>query len=115
MKTNFLWQGAIVSLVVLSGCEGSDMDKEGVPKIDLHGRAVLVRVKTLTPIGSPTIFQDREKRVVTVRGKDMDLGEFINTYCPGKAVNPTCSRAIKIADIDGLRMRDGKLRLPPGL
>lgn len=119
MRTNLLWPSAIACLMVLTGCGESDIDKDGVPKIDLHGRAVVVKVKALTPIGSPTIYQDREKRVVTVQGKDMDLYEFINTYCPGKMATPTCSRAIHIAEIDSLGMGvrgDGKLRpLPPGL
>lgn len=47
----------------------------------------------------------------------MGLREFVNTYCAGKSMtNSTCSRAAKIADLDGLRLHDGKLRpLPAGL
>jgi len=92
------------------------MDKDGVPKIDVHGRAVVERVQAIT-IGKSNVYEDREKRVVTVRGKDMGLPEFINTYCPGKEMtNPTCSRAIQIAHVDRSGSTDGKLRkLPPGL
>lgn len=110
MKTIKLWVGMLFFGLMVAGCAESDMDKDGVPKIDLHGRIEVQKVKFLDS------YQDQEYRVVTVRGKDMNLTEFVNTYCLGKELsNPTCARAAKIKNSDQRGSSDGKLRLAPGL
>lgn len=117
MKAIVSYLSAIACLLPLVAVAEAGMDQDGVPKIDLHGRTVVLKVPALTPIGQPAEFENVEKRVVTVSGKDMSLREFFNTYCHGKAMtNSTCSRAAKISDLDGLKRRDGKLPpLPAGL
>lgn len=102
---------------ILSGCleSNSDSDKDGVPKVDLHGHAIVKREKMVS-VGAP-VYQDREYRMVTVKGKDMSLEEFINTYCLGKEMtNETCVRAGRIKEFDRFGSPDGKLQpLPAGL
>lgn len=108
---------AIACVFVLSAWADSAVDKDGVPKIDVHGRAVVVKIPKLTPLGKPAATEEVEKRVVTVAGKDMSLIEFYRTYCIAKPMtNGTCMRAAKISDLDGLGRLNGKLRpLPAGL
>ena len=92
----------VVATVVALACTmsacSSDTDKDGVPVVDLEGTIV-----------------DRQ-RMLTVKGKQMSMSEFRQTYCMAKRDNETCARAGRIASLDVISgsMKDLPKGLVPG-
>ena len=123
MKNRGYLGALFVAVLMLYGCFESDTDKDGVPKVDLHGHVIVKKEAEVTVkvnASDPTVYRNQEYRVVTVKGKDMSLSAFINTYCLGKeTTNETCVRAAKINDFDAenrFTSLNGKLApLPSGL
>jgi len=104
---------AILSLTLLSGCGDSSVDKDGVPKVDVHGTIVATTdakaIESAKEWGLPI----PSKRILSVKGKEMPIMEFILTYCQGKDSNETCARAKTIARIDSTS--GPRAELPKGL
>gem|GEM_PF-2671188 len=84
----------------LAACDSS-VDKDGVPKVDIHGEIVETPAPKPKAAWLANAFPKVIRtRIITVQDKKMPLQEFILTYCQGKSQNETCSRAMKIANLD---------------
>ncbi|SRR6266481_8085546 len=110
MKLNYLW--VVLLMLVLAGCE-KDVDEDGVPKVDLtaHLADVTKRIEKGGSYPTPV-------RLVTVQGKDIELGEFSKKYCVGKIGNifrpgnKTCDQVAGIINYDGAR-QPGSIHIHP--
>lgn len=104
MKLNIFQMSVITSVFLLAGCSKTDVDKDGVPIVDLHGRIEVIKVKALTPLGSAQRFENKEIRIINVQGKDMRLGQFVQSFCARigltAASNKTCIKASRMDYFD---------------
>lgn len=105
---------AALSLAVLPfACHAAPpLDKDGVPKVDLHGTIITVEMpneKARREYGLPPV----QRRMIDVDGNKMPLTQFMLTYCQGKIGNETCARASTIAGLDSAS--GPKKVLPAGL
>ena len=103
-----------LSLAALSfACHAAPpLDKDGVPKVDLHGTIVNVEA----PNGkdrSERWLPPAQIRIIDVGGNKMQMSQFLQTYCQAKIGNETCARASKIAQLDVVS--GPRKELPPGL
>ena len=85
--------------VLLCAC-ATGIDKDGVPKVDLHGTIV-----ESTDAKELAYFKNYggskpARRLVTVGTEQMRLIDFVRTYCQGKDTNETCSKAKIIQALD---------------
>jgi hypothetical protein len=96
-----------VALTLISALTGCNKD-DGVPKVDIHGTIVVTGKSN-----GWTSYVPKVRMITLPNGKQMPLGEFLNTYCIGKETNETCLLGVKIQSIDSSNgPRD---QLPPGL
>ena len=82
--------------IVLPACDSSH-DKDGVPKVDIHGEIV---VTTPAAIVNGWHVPEQRVRLISVGDKKIPLSEFLLTYCLGKDNNETCARGKRIAHVD---------------
>jgi hypothetical protein len=96
-------------LMALTAWAGN-VDKDGVPKVDIHGEIVVVKP---AGISNGFHFPAQRVRMISINGKKIPLKEFLLTYCPGKSQNETCARG---SSIQGIDFASGPVeKLPKGL
>ncbi|WP_425952989.1 hypothetical protein [Ralstonia pseudosolanacearum] len=82
-----------------------------VPKVDIHGTIVVT--KPASQRGGFDFPAERTRMIKLPDGKQMPLGQFLETYCQGKYTDETCARGSRIYRIDSSTgPRD---QLPAGL
>lgn len=98
--------------ILLSACSQQEATLE-VPVVDLHGRLEVDQEMTASR-QAQGIQGEYYKRVLTVEGQDLLLGDFISQYCADSNTrNETCLKAFRIKKIDDV---SGATRfLPNGL
>ncbi|MDA3875584.1 MAG: hypothetical protein PF483_00690 [Halothiobacillus sp.] len=104
---------AVLILVLLSGCENGSIDKDGVPKVDIHGTIVASTDKKALEFSKEWGMPVPSFRMISVKGKQITLQDFLLTYCQGKVGDDTCERGRKIENIDSIR--GPRKDLPKGL
>ncbi|WP_231912919.1 hypothetical protein [Sterolibacterium denitrificans] len=104
---------AVLFLVLLSGCADGSVDKDGVPKVDIHGTIIASTDEKALAFAKEWGLPAPGARMISVHGKQMPLQVFLLTYCQGKVGNDTCERGLKIARIDS--SGGPRKELPEGL
>lgn len=103
----------ILLLVLLKGCADGSVDKDGVPKVDIHGTIIASTDEKALAFAKEWGLPVPGTRMISVHGKQKPLQEFLLTYCQGKVGNDTCVRGLKIAEIDS--SSGPRKELPKGL
>ena len=98
-----------ILFIVLPACDSS-IDKDGVPKVDIHGEIVIT---TPAAIVNGWHVPEQRVRLISVGDKKIPLSEFLLTYCLGKDKNETCARGERISHVDFARGPTAEL--PKGL
>lgn len=113
VRIHHLKAALVLSSAVASGLAvgaTTPRDSDGVPTVDLHGR--IVETQPAAVVQGVKLDAQRQRRI-TVDDKEMPLLEFITTFCQGKRMNATCTRALTIRRIDNV---SGPVeQLPKGL
>lgn len=95
-------KSVLASLLFISFASdaSADLDKEGVPAVDLHGIIVTTTDPKALKWAKDFGVSVPANRLLTVGEKQMPISEFIQTYCNGKVLNLTCIKAKRIVSID---------------
>lgn len=88
--------------IVLQGCGNSTVDKDGVPIVDLHG-AIIPPTEASVKASERLGVGSHGTRKVTVGNEQLTLYEFGRTYCLGKDLNASCSKAKTISALDSVK------------
>lgn len=91
---------AVLLSMLACACATGTADKDGVPTVDLRG--TIVQNTDAKVLAYYKNFGGRlpVKRVVTVDKAQLSLSEFVQAYCKGHDLNPTCARAKQIIMLD---------------
>lgn len=100
-------------LAITSLTNASDMDSDGVPVVNIHGKIELSKDEKAIESSKKWGGVLPRTRVIDVDGRWIPLAEFLYTYCQGKSQNKTCSRGVAIKRIDSIS--GPKEVLPKGL
>lgn len=100
----------LLSMLMESSAHATERDKDGVPRIDIHGH-IIVETPATTVNGFR--FPEHRRRMIAFDDQSVPLIAFLNRFCMGKTENETCARGYKIGAIDGVS--GPKDVLPPGL
>lgn len=104
------WFALALTTLSTSAFAAPQLDKDGVPVVDIHGTIVEVRAATVK--NGWHLPAERQRRI-KVGDREMRLHEFLLTYCQGKIQNETCARGSAIDRIDS--SSGPKATLPKGL
>ena len=98
MKKHILFAILIFSTTIAIA-SNTQRDSDGVPKVDIHGKVVIIFSESLK---NGFHLPEVRVRMISVDNKEMLLNEFLLTFCSGKSVNETCDKAGKIQSIDSI-------------
>lgn len=98
MRKYFLFAVLVFSTTIATA-SNTPRDSDGVPKVDIHGKLIVVLPESMK---NGFHLPEVRVRMISVDDREMRLNEFSSTFCPGKSSNETCSKAEKIQSIDSI-------------